>query len=70
MQFSRRLQPKRNSILDDYVIPGQTLGVGVNGKVKLLTCKKTGRRCALKVQQPCACVSPVSTSCNVTITLP
>lgn len=49
MQFNRRLVPKRNSILDDYNIPGQTLGVGVNGKVKLLTCKKTGRRCALKI---------------------
>lgn len=49
LQFNRRLAPKRNSILDDYNIPGQTLGVGVNGKVKLLTCKRTGRRCALKV---------------------
>lgn len=49
MQFNRRLVPKRNSILDDYNIPGQTLGVGVNGKVKLLTCKKSGKRYALKV---------------------
>eukprot|EP00124_Ichthyophonus_hoferi_P003769 Ihof_evm6s351 gene=Ihof_evmTU6s351 len=47
--FTRRLIPKRHSILDDYMIPGKTLGVGVNGKVKLCMNKKTGRRYALKI---------------------
>eukprot|EP00121_Abeoforma_whisleri_P016189 Awhi_evm1s14865 len=44
----RRIVPKTNSVLEDYAIPGPTLGVGVNGKVKLLVCKKTGEKYALK----------------------
>eukprot|EP00123_Amoebidium_parasiticum_P015218 comp22840_c0_seq1/m.35961 comp22840_c0_seq1/g.35961 ORF comp22840_c0_seq1/g.35961 comp22840_c0_seq1/m.35961 type:complete len:371 (-) comp22840_c0_seq1:248-1360(-) len=48
-QFNRRLVPKRNSILDDYTIPGKTLGVGVNGKVKLCVGKHNGKHYALKI---------------------
>lgn len=46
---TNRVISKSNSILDDYDIPGETLGVGVSGKVKLCIKKKTKQRCALKI---------------------
>lgn len=45
-----KLEIKRNAVTDDYKISSQVLGLGINGKVLECTSKKTGEKCALKVQ--------------------
>lgn len=47
-----RLDIKRNAVTDDYKISTQVLGLGINGKVLQCYSKKTGAKCALKVQSP------------------
>ena len=41
--------PKTYSIHDDYAFSETVLGKGFNGKVTVITNKKTGAKCALKV---------------------
>ena len=43
------LKPKTNSIYDDYVISKQVLGVGISGKVLVVSHKSTQEKYALKV---------------------
>ena len=51
-QPQRTLQVKKHSLDDDYQVHANNiLGLGINGKVLACTQKKTGRKCALKVQQ-------------------
>lgn len=45
-----RIEIKRNSVTDDYKISNQVLGLGINGKVLECHNKRTGEKCALKVQ--------------------
>lgn len=44
-----KLEIKRHAVTDDYRISSQVLGLGVNGKVVECYNKKTGQKCALKV---------------------
>lgn len=44
-----KLEIKRNAVTDEYTISSQVLGLGINGKVLECTNKKTGEKCALKV---------------------
>ncbi|KAG2467922.1 MAP kinase-activated protein kinase 2 [Polypterus senegalus] len=48
------LQIKKNAITDDYRVTSQTLGLGINGKVLEIFCKKTGNKMALKMLQDCS----------------
>lgn len=47
-----KLDIKRNAVTDDYKISTQVLGLGINGKVLQCFNRKTGEKCALKVQGP------------------
>lgn len=51
MPVHPKLEIKRNAVTDDYKISSQVLGLGINGKVLECFNKKTGQKCALKVQQ-------------------
>lgn len=44
-----KVEIKRNAVTDDYKISSQVLGLGINGKVLECFNKKTGQKCALKV---------------------
>lgn len=44
-----KVEIKRNAVTDDYKISSQVLGLGINGKVLECYNKKTGQKCALKV---------------------
>lgn len=44
-----KVEIKRNAVTDDYKISNQVLGLGINGKVLECYNKKTGEKCALKV---------------------
>lgn len=44
-----KLEIKRHALTDDYKVSSQVLGLGVNGKVVECYNKKTGQKCALKV---------------------
>uniref|UniRef100_A0A672RMK0 non-specific serine/threonine protein kinase n=1 Tax=Sinocyclocheilus grahami TaxID=75366 RepID=A0A672RMK0_SINGR len=44
-----KLEIKRHAVTDDYKISSHVLGLGVNGKVVECYNKKTGQKCALKV---------------------
>lgn len=44
-----KLEIKRHAVTDDYKVSSQVLGLGVNGKVVECYNKKTGQKCALKV---------------------
>ena len=48
-QNNANLKPKTNSIYDDYVISKQVLGVGISGKVLVVSHKSTQEKYALKV---------------------
>ncbi|KAM4613235.1 MAP kinase-activated protein kinase 3-like isoform 2-T2 [Polymixia lowei] len=52
-EFQQPAHPKvefrRNAVTDDYKITSQVLGLGINGKVLECYCKKTGKKCALKI---------------------
>lgn len=48
-QQSKNMQPKKNQITDDYVLSGNVLGLGINGKVIECTSRADGRKYALKV---------------------
>ncbi|KAK6321567.1 hypothetical protein J4Q44_G00085430 [Coregonus suidteri] len=50
MSVYPKLEIKRNAVTDDYKISSQVLGFGINGKVLECTNKKTGEKCALKLQ--------------------
>lgn len=45
-----KLEIKRNAVTDQYKISSQVLGLGINGKVLECFNKKTGQKCALKVE--------------------
>lgn len=44
-----KVEIKRNAVTDEYKISSQVLGLGINGKVLQCFNKKTGEKCALKV---------------------
>ncbi|CAM9360959.1 MAP kinase-activated protein kinase 2-like [Lampetra fluviatilis] len=44
---------KRNAITDDYKVSAQVLGLGINGKVLMVTNKKNGDKYALKMLLDC-----------------
>lgn len=57
-----KVEFKRHAVTDEYKITAQVLGLGINGKVLECYCKKTGKKCALKV---CVCVCVFSIGFSV-----
>ncbi|XP_062321054.1 MAP kinase-activated protein kinase 3-like isoform X2 [Osmerus eperlanus] len=49
LPVSPKLEFKRNVVTDDYKLTSQVLGLGITGKVLECYCKKTGKKCALKI---------------------